>query len=393
MRALLRVAALVAANLLVLAALLEIAMRAQEPFLHLMSRGDRDSPNYRFVIVDHPIWNHQLRPDLAGVQIEVRPPVPEEGFSYALRTNSWGCRYGEVEVPRPAAGFRVIVIGDSFTEGYHEEDTVSRQLERALDAQGLPIDFEVMNCAVSSYSMLPILLRLRDQLLAADPDAVIVNIDLTDLHDDYYRRRPELRSDAQGRPLAVGEPGGPRPLRDFLETHSFAARAFSAYGRLLERVVRDRLLPERSDEGGPVEPTRRLHTLHEKYRLHTGRAEDAAAFETAWAWFALQLDQIVALCAEAGVACAFSTYPHAEQLPAGGEPPRLQREFSTRISAQLAQRGIRFYDACEAIAAAYARDPHIYFTGDMHLRPEGQRVWGRAFADAFAPWVSEQARR
>jgi lysophospholipase L1-like esterase len=392
MRAPLRVAALVAANLVLALLLLELALRAQEPFLHLMSRGHRDSPNYRFAVVDHPIWNHQLRPDLAGFEVEVRPKRPEEGLRFSLRTNSFGCRYGPLEVPRPASRFRVIVLGDSFTEGYREEDTVSAQLESALDAQGLPPDFEVVNCGMSSYSLLPILLRLREQLLAAAPDAVIVNIDLTDLHDYFYRRRPDLVVDARSQPVAVGERSRARPLRDFLDARSYAARALSAYGRMLESAVRDLLGTKRRNPDAEA-GTPRLFTLHEKYRLHSHEPGAAADFEKAWAFFAEQLERIVALCREAGLDCAFSTYPHEAQLRAAGAPPLLHREFAKRIAAQLDRDGVFFYDAYADIAAAYASDPRLYFTDDMHFRPEGQRVWGSAFARAFAPWLRAAAQR
>src|SRR5574342_343243 len=110
-----RVAILLAANALVLAALLELTLRVQEPFLHLMSWGTYRSPNHHYAVIDHPIWDHQLRPGLVDFELEVRPPVLAEGFRYRLDTNSWGCRYAEVQVPRPARHYRVIVLGDSFT--------------------------------------------------------------------------------------------------------------------------------------------------------------------------------------------------------------------------------------------------------------------------------------
>ena len=388
MRRLARVALLLAVNALALFGLLELALRAQEPFLHLMSRGWYTSPNYRYAVIDHPIWDHELRPGLRDFELEVTPPRREEGFRYLLRTNRWGCRYGEIALPRPDGVRRVIVIGDSFTEGYREEDMVSQQLERALDAQGRGIDYEVLNCGVSSYSLLTILLRLREQLLQTQPDAVIVNVDLTDLHDDYWRRRPDLRSDADGRPIAVGrEDAGTSRLRDFLETWSYAARATASYGKLASRLLRHRLFGHERGDG-----RRDLYALRDEYRLHSHEPGAAEDFEVAFDFFALQLDRIVALCRESGIACAFSTYPHREQLPGpDGAPPALHREFAERIAGRLAERGVFFYDAYDAIADAYARDPDIYFTRDMHFRPEGQRAWGRAFAGAFAPWVLANA--
>lgn len=375
-----------AANLVLAFLLLEIGLRVQEPFLHLMSRHDQNSPNHRFAVIDHPIWDHQLRPGLRDVWLQLGERGGGAGHRYLLRTNAWGCRYGEIRVPRPADRYRVLVLGDSFTEGYAEEDTVSRHLERALAASGAPIRFEVMNCGVSSYSLVSILLRLRDQLLAAEPDAVIVNVDLTDPYDDYWRRRPDLRLDAAGRPLAVGSLEAEGPLRDFAERHSYAVRAVSAYSRLAEKLaklaLRRALHPEEDLESAPP-----LDTLSDRYRMHGPGPAAAQEFEAAWVFFAEQLDRLIELCRAADLACAFSSYPHEAQLARDGEPPALRRELQARLAAHLAARGIYFHDAHAAIAAAYARDPAIYRSGDMHFSPAGQRVWGRDFAGAFAPWV------
>lgn len=378
---LLRLLRILAANLAIAFLLLEAALRVQEPFLRLMSKGDQNSPNYRFAVMDHPIWNHQLRPRLAGVWLR----IGGDG-GYELRTNAWGCRYGEIEVPRPGGHYRVIVLGDSFTEGYAEEDTVSRHLERALAESGSGIGYEVMNCGVSSYSALPILLRLREQLLSAEPDAVIVNVDLTDPYDDYWRRRPELRTDAGGDPVAVGDPDAEGPLRDLALRHSYAVRAVSAYGRLAERLVKNAVRGGEAAAGAPI-----LDTLADRYRMHGPGPEAAQEFELAWGYFAEQLDRLIAVCRDARLACAFSTYPHEAQLARGGAPPALSGGFQTRLAAHLAARGVTFHDARPAIAAAYARDPGIYRAGDMHFSPAGQRVWGRDFAAAFAPWVQARA--
>jgi lysophospholipase L1-like esterase len=373
-----------AANLAVVLVLLEVALRVQEPFLRLMSRGDQGSPNYRFAVIDHPVWDHQLRPDLRDFWLRVSGRDGDPDFAYPLRTNAWGCRYGDISVPRPPDRRRVVVMGDSFTEGYAEEDTVAWHLEQALDAAGAGVDFEVMNCGVSSYSLLPIRLRLRDQLLATGPDAVIVNVDLTDPYDDWWRRRPDLRVDARGRAIGVGsEPEG--ALRGLAERHSYAVRALSAYGRLAERLVKQML------RGGDAAGAPPLDTLADRYRMHGPGPEAAREFEAAFAFFAEQLDALIALCHDARLACAVSTYPHAAQLARGGEPPRLHRELQMRLAAHLAARGVFFHDATPAIAAAYARDPAIYRRGDMHFSPAGQRAWARDFAAAFAPWVVAQA--
>ena len=71
----------------------------------------------------------------------------------------------------------------------------------------------------------------------------------------------------------------------------------------------------------------------------------------------------------------------------------MHREFARRIGAFLDERGIAFFALFEPIAAAYAADPSIYFSGDIHFTPAGQTAWGHAFAEALAPWVKDAAAR
>ena len=57
-------------------------------------------------------------------------------FYVEYRFNSRGCRGPEYPVPAPSGRRRVLAVGDSFTlgVGVHQEDTVTAQLERLLNA-------------------------------------------------------------------------------------------------------------------------------------------------------------------------------------------------------------------------------------------------------------------
>ena len=65
--------------------------------------------------------------------------------------NSRGLRDDEVEVPKPADVFRILVVGDSFTVGasIRQEDAYPQELERLLQSPGTPI--EVVNAGTGGW--------------------------------------------------------------------------------------------------------------------------------------------------------------------------------------------------------------------------------------------------
>src|SRR5215212_8999644 len=75
----------------------------------------------------HPIYGFFHRPGASG-WIE----TPE--FTSYVSFNSRGLRDREIELAKPAGGYRILVVGDSFVEGAQvpAEDTVSRRLEPLL---------------------------------------------------------------------------------------------------------------------------------------------------------------------------------------------------------------------------------------------------------------------
>jgi hypothetical protein len=182
------VAAGLVVSIVVAVTLAEVALRV------MLRRALGDQP-HRYMTSD-PVLHHRARP-------EVSATIAGTEFS----TNSLGLRDREYTTPKPAGVFRILMLGDSFTEGggLTLEQTVAKRVERALNAGGCGA-YEVVNAGVASYS--PILEYLLVQRLAPvlQPDLVVVNFDMTDVHDDVIRTATATL-DARGLPLAV--PGDP----------------------------------------------------------------------------------------------------------------------------------------------------------------------------------------
>ena len=72
-----------------------------------------------------------------------------EEFTVETRFNALGFRGPEFAVPKPEGTFRILALGDSFTEGLQveEEDLFTTRIERAL--RGTTPRVEVLNLGVS----------------------------------------------------------------------------------------------------------------------------------------------------------------------------------------------------------------------------------------------------
>jgi lysophospholipase L1-like esterase len=101
-------------------------------------------------------------------------------FAVESRYNSLRFRDGELGPKTPGVR-RVMVLGDSFTEGQgvKDPDTYVRVLERRLNAGGGPARFEVRNCGRRGADF-PLLFEIFDLILRFEPDVVVYGMVLND---------------------------------------------------------------------------------------------------------------------------------------------------------------------------------------------------------------------
>lgn len=153
-------------------------------------------------------------------------------FKTIYKINSLGIRDKEYSLTKPQNTFRILVLGDSFTEGYgvNAKDTFSDKLEVLLN-KNKPINssFEILNFGCASYSPLLEYILLKKKAIKFNPDLVIILLDLSDFKDDM-EYTPFIKFDPEGRPDALPNPGpsiadsilekSKNPLISFLFNHS-----------------------------------------------------------------------------------------------------------------------------------------------------------------------------
>lgn len=186
-------------------------------------------------------------------------------FDYGLSTNSEGLRDREHPVAKEPGEFRVMAIGDSFTEGQGAaaDETWPRQLEALLNADTPVKPVRVISAGVAGSDPIYGYKLLEQRLLKYEPDLVIVAINTSDI-DDVVARGGMERFGADG---TVAPPRQPKSEWLFAHSHLFRLVAMDVLGydwmlltprerqaltqdavsRLAETVVRFRKLGEAHD--------------------------------------------------------------------------------------------------------------------------------------------------
>jgi hypothetical protein len=368
----------VLAGLLVALAVVEVALRRLP------------TPERKAHLVSDAVRHHRLRADWRGTV---------QGVPY--RTNALGLRDRELTTPKPAGTVRVLMLGDSFTEGggFPDADTVPRRVETALRTRCPAV--EVVNAGTASYSPILEYLVLQEVGVAVAPDLVVVNLDMTDVHDDFIRTAlAEL--DADGLPLRVGTdrrretallipPAWPPGLRG----------AEDAMNRLaLWQVVRKSGVGRRLfGDLNLDEPTLRARGLlgDLRYdRLAITRDAPARDEAAAWATTARYLAGMQRAAGRLGARFVVVVYPHAHQV-APHESPGSRAAFGIGPGLYASDRPFRTVEAIGrrhgfpviALLETFRRraDPaRPFFRGDdIHHTADGARL----MADGIAAGLLE----
>jgi len=224
--------AVVAITLALFAIAAEVALRVSCSYC---TWTERNGGTYRspYATPRHASWYH-TRP--ANQTTSYGQPE----FDYELRTNALGIRDIDHPIEKPANSFRIIGIGDSFTEGqgaaYH--DGYLKVLERSLDA-ATDTDVEVIVGGVAGSDPIYGYKLLHDKLLAYAPDLVILAVNNSDVTDVVTRGGSErFQDDGTAR---YAEPPGDEWLFEHSHSYRFVAKELFGYDWLgLSRGERQR---------------------------------------------------------------------------------------------------------------------------------------------------------
>ncbi|MFN0149284.1 MAG: alginate O-acetyltransferase AlgX-related protein [bacterium] len=194
--ALRRAAAGLAANLALLVAALLAAAVIGEIALRAIYNAPLHRGRRMFVFYQHdPILGWRTKPNARGMYVK-------DEFAAFLEFNSRGARGPEHAATKAAGAFRILVLGDSFAEGYTVEfaHLFSELMSREI-ASSTGRTCESINCGTTGYSTDQELLLFRETCAAYNPDLTVLLVFDNDVWhnaqaESYERAKPLFRVDA-----------------------------------------------------------------------------------------------------------------------------------------------------------------------------------------------------
>jgi len=173
--------------------LVEIAARVVTPITIKNWVQTLTGERRRECAVKDKLLHHGFLPNCKGM-------VKTWDFEVEIVTNSLGLREREIELRKIDGIYRVLILGDSFAQGWgvEQKDRFSEQASRRLkERDGARV--EIINAGVNSYTPILELEYWRTKGIKLEPDLVVLILDFSDLHDDYYyggwRRHERLRQE------------------------------------------------------------------------------------------------------------------------------------------------------------------------------------------------------
>ncbi len=294
--------------------------------------------------------------------INARFVSPITGDDIIIRTDHLGFRGPPLEAKKPGE-FRVLLLGDSITCAIfmREDKTYASVLERLTGAR-------ILNAGVSGLCLREELHVLTESVLAAEPDAVLLQLYY---NDDATSRSCEPPQGLLGR-SAIAE-----QLRTLVASRRYAATAFDRY---------------ESFSGKPYPTGEFPAGAWRTDRAAFEAVIAGACAEWGFAWFQPYWDELASdlqLMGEVtqrhGIELIVALMPVKIQVEAEFLDDRPQQMFKRLMT----ERGVRHVDLLPSLRAAYREVGTSLSYDHCHLTTPGHK----AVAEALAPVIDATRRR
>lgn len=316
-------------------------------------------------------------------------PTPEDqnlciygdstGFSYKRSFDANGIRItddaaqGECENP-----VSVLFLGDSFMEGYDDRNTLPYHVAEYFKTERATC-LKTYNAGYTSYSPAIFVPQAKKLLPVLRPDYIVVDVDETDLYDDFARYRGLIVRDEHGQNVGVkASPMGRECSIGLMEARKhplylmrFAAKLWHAFVHMPAVIEKNRsdftLFSYSQDHGTDLE---------RKY------AEPLLSFRNNLQELAEVLKQYTG----DGSRVLFISHPHLQHL----KPDATGRLWNDLVSSSVQKiclaNGFRFFNATEALKLRSGSRPERFYWGgnDMHFSHEGLAEYSAAVAAFMA---------
>ena len=349
-----RAVLVVTINLVLTLALIEIALRVQQAF--------------------GPLYDLKVNADASAFGLS-----DELNHTPTATETEWnGDGIRRMRVPNSAhCAPKLLFMGDSFMQGLGIADTIPVYV-RGYFHDVPHREVCVINAGASSYSPSIYVPQARKLIPKVKPDVVIIDVDETDLWDDYYRYQHLVVRDRAGSIVAVRR----TPLgEEFRQGLAVASKKPLYLQRLFAKLYFTRIVyPRLSAE------YRRNMEQDGFWASRVPIAEARARYAAAIAYFAATLQDLTETVIKlmgGPQRLIYIHHPHLENLRRSGAV--FNNVISDTIDEVANRNNVRYYDATDDLKVQFGAAPERYYIpNDMHLNERGLKAYSLAVAKYLA---------
>jgi hypothetical protein len=353
------------------AVIFEIGLRMQQYFGPLYDL-EMKSVNLKW---ESNVLNHQPAPESQSLCIY----GDLTGFSYRRSYDANGVRI--IDDSALLAGCRnpisVLFLGDSFMEGYDEKNTLPYHVARYFRTER-GICLKTHNAGYTSYSPAIFVPQAKKLLPIVRPDYIVVDVDETDLYDDFARYRGLIVRNDRGQNVGVKvSPIGHECSIGLMEARDHPLYLMRFVAKLWHSFVH---MPS------VVEKYRSDFTLFSYSQDHGADLEQK--YSEALLVFRQNLEELAEILKDYtkdGSRVLFIYHPHLQHV----KPDVAGRLWNGLVSSTVQNicvaNDFLFFNATKTLKQRFGAHPeNFYWKGDMHFNFKGLEEYSSAVAAFMA---------
>ena len=363
-------AALLAVSWLVI---FEIGFRVQQVFGPLYDL-EMASVNLNW---ESDVVNHQPTPENQNLCIY----GDLTGFSYKRSFDANGIRI--IDDRELLAGCRnpasVLFLGDSFMEGYDESNTLPYHVAKYFKTER-GVCLKTYNAGFTSYSPAIFVPQAKKLLPIVRPDYIVVDVDETDLYDDFARYRDLIVRNARGQNIGVKvSPIGHECSAGLMQAREHPLYVMRLAAKLWHAYVH---MPAVIEKYRSSDLTLFSYSRDHDADLERKYAEPLSAFRQNLQELADVLKDYTA----DGSRVLFVFHPHIQHLKPDASGRLWNDLVSGSVQKMSADNNFLFFNATATLKARFGSQPEKFYwrSDDMHYDFEGMQEYSAAVAAFMA---------
>jgi len=354
-------------------AVFEIGFRVQQYFGPLYDL-EMASVNLNW---ESDVVNHQPTPENQNLCIY----GDLTGFSYKRSFDANGIRI--IDDRELLAGCRnpasVLFLGDSFMEGYDDQNTLPYHVAKYFKSER-GVCLKTYNAGFTSYSPAIFVPQAKKLLPIVRPDYIVVDVDETDLYDDFARYRDLIVRNERGQNIGVKvSPIGHECSAGLMQAREHSLYVMRLAAKLWHAYVR---MPAVIEKYRSTDLALFSWSRDHDADLERKYAEPLSAFRQNLQELADVLKDYTA----DGSRVLFVFHPHIQHLKPDASGRLWNDLVSASVQRMAADNNFLFFNATATLKVRFGSQPEKFYwrSGDMHYDFEGLEAYSAAVAAYMA---------